>query len=118
MVRIYPLETCSTYFQKIIGNSPVRAFHYQSTEGENKTILQFLIVVTLGKDYPREKLLLIALRKNASSYIIDPAACVFDGKSFFELSGLEYDSQNKTFDWDQGMRTEFIKYLKYQNEEK
>jgi hypothetical protein len=72
----------------------------------------FLVIVSIGKDYPEEKILLISMRKYKNSFVIEPNACVFGSSSFFMFSGFSYDQETKTINWRKDKKEAFVQYLK------
>lgn len=72
----------------------------------------FLVMVSIGKDYPEERILFISMRKYKNFFVIEPYACVFGSDSFFHFSGFSYDQKTKTINWEENKKTAFVRYLK------
>ncbi len=72
----------------------------------------FLVIVSIGKDYPEEKILLISMRKYKNSFVIEPNACVLGSGSFFMSSGFSYDQETKTINWKKDKKEAFVQYLR------
>ena len=111
-VTIYSLEK-GTVIHKRANKIKQNKINDLST---NCFLKNFLVIVSIGKDYPKEKILFISMRKNKDSFIIEPNACIFGANSFFSFSGFSYDPNTKAIYWEQSKKKAFIQHLRKDQE--
>lgn len=108
-ITIYSLENGIASY-KI--REKIKTIEIKRPVSPETVVRYFSVIISMGKDYPKEKIILLVMRKNNESYIIEPNACVFGGDSFLHFSGFTYNHKDNTFSWEKNKKTAFIQYLK------